>query len=87
MTLILTLGRGKAAGTVKIAVNGVVVAEKVDLFYMFNPHFVEHEFKKVALRKGANELEFTMIGSNPGAAEYIKADGMPKLSMDYLRLR
>jgi serine/threonine protein kinase len=86
-TLTLTLGRGKSSGTVKIAVNGAVVAEKVDLYYLMTPHFVEYDFKKVALRKGANELEFTMVGSNPQAAEFRAGDGVLKLSMDYLRLR
>jgi serine/threonine protein kinase len=85
-TLILALGRARNAGIVRISVNGAVVAEKVDFFHASN-HFLEHEFKRVTLKKGPNELEFAMIGSNPGAAEFIKADNMPKFSMDYLRMR
>ena len=85
-TLILALARAKNAGQVKIAVNGTVLAEKVDLYH-WSPHFVEHEFKKVALRKGANDLEFTMVGSSPQAAEVKAGEGVLKFSLDYLRLR
>jgi serine/threonine protein kinase len=86
-TLILALGRSKNAGTVKVAVNGTVVFEKLDLYYQWANHFSEHEFKKVALRKGANELEFTMVGSNPQAAELRPGEGTMKFTMDYLRIR
>jgi serine/threonine protein kinase len=85
--LIMALGRGRSSGTIRIAVNGAVVAEKVDLYCAAGNHFAEHEFKKVALRKGANELELTMVGSNPQAQELKTGDGVLKFSMDYLRLR
>jgi protein kinase-like protein/PA14 domain-containing protein len=85
-TLILALARAKNAGIVRIAVNGAVIADKVDFYHPVN-HFLEHEYRRVALRKGLNELEFTMLGSHPDTAPWIKADGMPKFSMDYLRLR
>jgi tRNA A-37 threonylcarbamoyl transferase component Bud32 len=85
-TLVLALGRAKNAGTFRVAVNGTVLAERLDLYFL-NNHFLEHEFKKVALRKGANELEFVIAGSNPSAVEWTKGDGVLKLSMDYLRIR
>lgn len=85
-TLILALGRSKNSGTVRIAVNGVPLAEKLDLYHP-NSHFLEHEYKRVLLKKGANELEFTLIGSNPLAVEWNKGDGVLKLSLDYLRMR
>lgn len=62
------------------------MAEKLNLCYP-NSHFLEHEFKKVSLRKGANELEFTIVGSNPSATEWKAGDGLFKLSLDYLRMR
>jgi hypothetical protein len=85
-TLVLALGRSKNSGTVRVAVNGVVLAEKLDLYHP-NPHFLEHEWKRVALRKGANDLEFTMIGSHPVILEGKSVDGETKMSLDYLRLR
>jgi len=84
--LVLALGRSKNSGTVRIAVNGAVAAEKLDLYHPIS-HFLEHEFKRVALRKGANDLEFTLIGSNPACVEWTKGDGVLKMSMDYLRMR
>jgi hypothetical protein len=85
-TLILALGRSRNSGIVKIAVNGRLLVQTLDLFAPQN-HFLETEFKKVALAKGANELEFMMIGSNPAATEWRKGDGVNKMSMDYLRIR
>ena len=85
-TLILALGRAKNAGTVKIAVNGKALTTRNDLYHPIS-HFLEHEYKKVALRKGANELEFTMVASNPAAQPWSSGDGVMKLSMDYLRFR
>ncbi len=85
-TLILALGRSKNSGIVRIAVNGREVAKDLDLHAPQN-HFLEVEFKKVLLRKGANELEFTMTGSNPAAAEWRKGDGVYKMSFDYLQIR
>jgi hypothetical protein len=85
-TLILALGRAKNAGTVRIAVNGAVLAEKVDLFHP-QSHFLEHEYKRVSLKKGANDLEFTLVTSNPRAAEVKQGDGVLKMSLDYLRMR
>ena len=41
----------------------------------------------MALLKGPNELEFTMLGTNPLAVEWNKGDGVYKMSMDYLRIR
>jgi serine/threonine protein kinase len=85
-TLILALGRSKNNGIVRIAVNGKEIVKELDL-YTPNNHFLEHEFKKVPLNKGANELEFTMTGSNPAAVEWRKGDGVQKFSLDYLRIR
>ncbi|HLY73752.1 MAG TPA: protein kinase [Planctomycetota bacterium] len=85
-TLILALGRSRNSGIVKIAVNGRVLVPNLDLFSPQN-FFLEAEFTKVALAKGGNELEFTMIGSNPGATEWRKGDGVNKMSIDYLRIR
>ena len=85
-TLILALGRAKNGGIVRIAVNGREVARDLDLYSSLN-HFLEFEFKKVPLRQGANELEFTMIGTNPAASEWRAGDGVRKLSFDYLRFR
>jgi len=85
-TLILALGRAKNGAVVRIAVNGVVLAEKVDLYHPVS-HFLEHEYKRVALRKGSNELEFTIVGTNPAAAELKPATGLHKLSLDYVRIR
>jgi hypothetical protein len=85
-TLILALGRAKNAGTVRVAVNGTTVAEKLDLYHPTS-HFLEHEYKRVALKKGANELEFTLIASNPACVEWAKGDGVLKFSLDYLRMR
>ena len=84
--LILALGRSKNSGTVRIAVNGVVLVEKLDLYHL-NSHFLEHEYKRVVLKKGANELEFTLVGSNGNCAEMSKGDGVLKFSFDYLRMR
>src|SRR5262249_45970940 len=85
-TLILAFGRSRNSGIFRVAVNGAVLAEKLDLYFPGN-HFLEHEFKKVPLRKGANELEFTIVGSNSSANEGAKGDGVLRLSVDYLRLR
>ena len=85
-TLVPALGRAKNGGTFRISVNGAVIAEKLDLYHPSN-HFMEHDFKKVPLRKGANELEFTLLGSNKDAQPWSKDDGVHKLSIDYLRLR
>ncbi len=85
-TLILTLGHAKNAGVVRIAVNGRELIRDFDLYSPTN-HFLESEFKRVPLRKGANELEFTLTGCNPAATEWRKGDGVGKVSMDYLRLR
>jgi serine/threonine protein kinase len=84
-TLILALGYSRNSGIVRIAVNGKLLKE-LDLYSPQN-HFLETEFKRVALSKGANELQFTMIGSNPAATEWRKGDGVNKMSIDYLRLR
>jgi hypothetical protein len=73
-------------GIFKIAVNGTVLTEKLDLFSATNFTF-EYEFKKAPLRKGQNELEFTLIGSNPYASEWNKGEGVMKLGFDYLRIR
>jgi serine/threonine protein kinase len=86
-TLILALARARTSGIVKIAVNGAVVGEKIDLYFGQDGHFIEYDFKKVALRKGPNELEFTMVGSNSQAVEVRPGEGVLKFSMDYLRLR
>jgi len=85
-TLILALGRSRNSGIVKIAANGRILVKELDLYSPQN-HFLEIEFKKVALAKGANELEFTMTGSNPAATEWRKGDGVNKMSFDYLRIR
>jgi hypothetical protein len=85
-TLVPALGRAKNGGIFRISVNGAVIAEKLDLYHPSN-HFMEHDFKKVPLRKGANELEFTLLGSNKDAQPWSKDDGVHKLSIDYLRLR
>jgi len=85
-TLILALGRSKNSGIVRIAVNGREVAKELDLYIPQN-QFLEVEFKKVPLRKGANELEFTMTGTNPAATEWRKGEGVHKMSFDYLRIR
>lgn len=85
-TLILAMGRAKNAGTFRIAVNGTVLVDRIDLYYPTS-HFLEHEYKKVALRRGTNELEFTLLGSNRDAVGWNKDDGVHKLSIDYLRLR
>jgi hypothetical protein len=85
-TLILALARAKNAGTVRIAVNGVALVDKLDLYHPTG-HFLEHEYKRVALKKGANELEFTLVASNPGCVEWSKGDGVLKVSLDYLRMR
>jgi predicted Ser/Thr protein kinase len=85
-TLILALGRAKNCGIVRIALNGRELAKDLDLYAAQN-HFLEYEFRKSALRKGSNELEFTMLGTNPAAVEWSKGDGLYKMSMDYLRLR
>jgi len=85
-TLILALSRVKNAGTFKISVNGKAITEKLDLWNPGNYVF-EFEFKKTLLRKGQNELEFTLLGSNPWAAEWNKGDGVMKLGFDYLRIR
>jgi hypothetical protein len=85
-TLVLALGRSKNSGMVRVAVNGVVLAEKLDLYHL-TPHFLEHEWKRVALRKGANDLEFTMIGSRPVILDGKPVDGEMKMSLDYLRMR
>jgi hypothetical protein len=85
-TLILALSRAKNAGIFRIAVNGTVISEKLDLYHPGN-HMLEWEFKKAPLKKGQNELEFTVVGSNPAAVEWNKGDGVFKLAFDYLRIR
>ena len=85
-TLILALGRAKNSGTVKIMVNGKVLTERSDLYHPIS-HFLEHEYKRVPIRKGANELEFKMVASNPAAQPWSAGDGVMKLSLDYLRFR
>ena len=85
-TLILAMSRVKNAGIFRIAVNGTVLAERLDLYHPGN-HVLEFEFKKTPLRKGQNELEFTVAGSNPAAVEWHKGEGTMKLAFDYLRIR
>jgi hypothetical protein len=84
--LILALGRSKNNGIVRIEVNGREIARDLDLYVPAN-HFLEYEYKKVPILKGANELEVTMTGSNPAAVEWRKGDGVQKFSLDYLRIR
>lgn len=85
-TTALQQGRSKNNGIVRIAVNGREIARELDLYSATN-YFLEQEFRKVPLRKGSNELEFTMTGSNPAAEEWNKGDGVQKFSIDYLRIR
>lgn len=85
-TLILALGRAKNSGIVRIALNKRELVKNLDLYAPQN-HFLEFEFHKAAIRKGANELEFTMMGTNPAAVEWSKGNGLYKMSMDYLRIR
>jgi serine/threonine protein kinase len=85
-TLILALSRLKNAGIFRIAVNGTVLAKELDL-YSANNHVLESEFSKVSLRKGQNDLEFRVVGSNPSAVEWKPGDGILKLGLDYLRIR
>jgi len=85
-TLILALSRVKNAGIFRISVNGTLLAETLDLYQPGN-QTLEWEFKKAPLRKGQNELEFTIVGSNPAAVEWHKGDGVFKLGFDYLRIR
>jgi hypothetical protein len=85
-TLVLALGRARNGGTVKIAVNGVALVEKLDLFHP-QSHFLEHEYKRVSLKKGANQLEFTMVTANPRSSPLSPGDGILKMSLDYLRMR
>jgi tRNA A-37 threonylcarbamoyl transferase component Bud32 len=85
-TLILALARAKNAGIFRIAVNGTVLVERLDTYHP-NSHFLEHEYKRVTLRKGANELEFTLHGSNKDAVPWNNQDTVNKLSLDYLRIR
>jgi len=85
-TLGLAFWRSKNSGIVSVAVNGKILAPRVDL-YSLSTHVIETEFKKVELLSGPNELEFVMVGSNPAAVEWKKGDGVHKMSLDYVRIR
>ena len=76
----------KNHGIFRISVNGQVVADSLDLCHS-RGHFLEFEFKNVELRKGANVLEFVVVGKNPHSKEWTPGNGYYKLGFDYLRLR
>jgi serine/threonine protein kinase len=85
-TLALGLWRSKNSAIVSVAVNGKIVAPRLDLYNLAN-HILETEFKNVELKIGPNELEFVIVDSNPAAVEWKKGDGVHKMSLDYVRIR
>jgi tRNA A-37 threonylcarbamoyl transferase component Bud32 len=82
-TLVLALTRTADHGIFKVAVNGRVVAEALDLY---SPHLATGplEFPGVELRAGANELSFEVAASNPAAREWVPGKGVHKLGLDYV---
>jgi hypothetical protein len=64
--IIAALTKANDYGIVKIAVNGLTVIESLDLY---NPTVITNDISlgECQLRKGTNQLEITIIGSNPEA--------------------
>ena len=85
-TFIAAFTRASDHGIFKVAVNGEVVREMLDLYH---PDLVtgEVEFPNVALFKGYNEIEFTVVGTNPEAREWGPGGGLYKIGLDYIRVR
>jgi serine/threonine-protein kinase len=85
-TLVLALTRASDHGIFKVSVNGAPIAGALDLWSdeLFTQ---EIEFKNVALKAGANELEFEVVGTNPAAREWGPGTGLFKLGLDYVLVR
>ncbi|HLY12521.1 MAG TPA: protein kinase [Planctomycetota bacterium] len=85
-TLAVGLTRASDHGIFKVSVNGVVVAESLDLYsHELLTH--ETEFRNVELKAGPNELEFEVVGSNPSALEWGTGTGVFKMGLDYVLVR
>jgi predicted Ser/Thr protein kinase len=85
-TLVLALTRASDHGIFKVSVNGVTIAPALDL-YDADLLTGEIEFRGVDLRRGANELEFLIVGSNALAREWGPGSGLHKMALDYVLVK
>jgi len=84
----VALGLTHAAdhGIFKVSVNGTVAIDRLDL-YSADLLTEETLLKDVALKTGANELEFEVVGTNPAAREWGPGAGIHKLGLDHVLVR
>jgi hypothetical protein len=85
-TLVLSLTRSADHGIFRVAVNGMTVREALDLY---DERLItsEIEFPAIPFKAGDNELEFTVVGTNPAAREWGPGGGLYKIGIDSLRIR
>ncbi len=84
--VVLGLTRSKDHGIHRISVNGVVLAPATD-FHDPGLATFTMEFRDVELRAGDNELEFSAVGTNGAAQEWVSGAGLYKLGLDYILIR
>jgi hypothetical protein len=85
-TLAVGLTRASDHGIFKVSVNGIVIADGLDL-YSADMQTHETEFRNVDLKAGPNELEFEVVGSNPSAMEWGTGAGIYKMGLDYVLVK